>query len=113
MAREFARKFYHSQKWEKMREYILIRDKYKCQRCGETGILEVHHKIHLTPDNIEDGNISLNENNLITLCRDCHFAIHEEDKARGNKNNQKPDCELGFKFDENGFLVPIDSPLKK
>ena len=115
MARDFAKKFYNSKKWEKMREYILIRDKYKCCRCGDTGVLEVHHKIHLTPGNIDDANITLNEKNLITLCRDCHFAVHEEDKAHGNRQkNQKPDCETGFRFDENGFLVPADSPpLKK
>ena len=114
MARDFARKFYRSKKWGKVREYILIRDKYKCQRCGETGALEVHHKIHLTEGNIDDANITLNENNLVTLCRDCHFAVHEEDKARGNREkNQKQDCETGFRFDENGFLIPVDPPLKK
>lgn len=114
MAREFAKKFYRPAKWEKMREYILIRDRYKCRRCGDTGVLEVHHKIHLTPENINDANITLNENNLITLCRDCHFAVHEEDKARGNRERkQKHDCEDGFKFDENGFLVPAESPPGK
>lgn len=114
MARDFAKQFYRSQKWQKMREYILIRDQYKCQRCGDTGSLEVHHKIHLTPYNINNADITLNEKNLHTLCRNCHFAEHEEEKKRGNKSKEKKqECETGFRFDENGFLVPIDSPPEK
>lgn len=111
MAREFSKSFYASAKWKLMRNYILIRDKYKCQLCGDTGHLEVHHKIHLTPENIYDADIALNENNLITLCRDCHFKIHEQDKVAGNaKKNAKAECESGFYFDENGFLVPAGGP---
>lgn len=114
MARDFAKQFYRSQKWQKMREYILIRDQYKCQRCGDTGSLEVHHKIHLTPYNIHNADITLNEKNLHTLCRNCHFAEHEEEKKLGNKKKEKKqECETGFRFDENGFLVPVDSPPEK
>ena len=38
---------------------------------------ELHHKIHLTPDNIHDRSITLNHDNLIFLCRECHKAQHE------------------------------------
>lgn len=40
----------------------------------------VHHKIHLTPDNINDPEITLNYDNLMLLCRDCHAAIHKPAK---------------------------------
>lgn len=112
MAREFARAFYKSDEWQKMREYILIRDKYRCQKCGKSGALEVHHVIHLTPDNINNTAITLNDRNLITLCRDCHFKEHEQEKIEGAKraasNEKRPDCGEGFRFDENGFLVPVE-----
>ena len=94
-----------------------------CEECWANGIietgskdrpLEVHHKIHLTPYNIHDANVTLNENNLHTLCRSCHFAEHEEEKKHGNKSKTKQaECEKGFRFDENGFLIPIDSPPDK
>lgn len=109
MARDFAKQFYRSVEWQHMRQYILIRDKYTCQRCHgakHCGQLEVHHKIHLTPENIHDASIALNDSNLITLCRDCHFEVHEEDKLRGNgQRYEHEDCDSGMMFDENGYLV--------
>ncbi len=44
------------------------RDNYKCQRCGCTGTLVVHH---------QDGNDTNNiESNLICLCSACHSTLH-------------------------------------
>ena len=106
MARDFAKSFYKSKRWQTVRDYVLIRDQYKCRRCGQSGALEVHHIIHLTPENIYDGSISLNEKNLVTLCRNCHFKQHEEDKARGHLRSELTDCDDDMIFDENGYLVP-------
>jgi len=112
MARDFAKAFYKSAEWQRMRTFVLIRDKYKCQRCGRSGALEVHHIKHLTPDNINDAMVTLNEANLITLCRDCHFKEHELDRARGNTEHtaagRPAECEDGYGFDANGYLVPLD-----
>lgn len=60
---------------------------------------EVHHKIHLSKENIWDPKITLNPDNLISLCRDCHFRQHEEDAGRGQA------VEKGFHFDDHGQLV--------
>ena len=75
MAREFSRKFYESRAW------IRCRDAYRqsvyglCEKCGQPGA-EVHHKIWLTPGNINDPDITLGWSNLILLCRKCHADIH-------------------------------------
>ena len=54
------------------REAILNRDKYTCQCCGKKNIrLEVHHIIYRSQGGTDD------ENNLITLCEDCHKGIHD------------------------------------
>jgi 5-methylcytosine-specific restriction endonuclease McrA len=54
------------------REAILNRDNYTCQICGKKNIrLEVHHIIYRSQGGTND------ENNLITLCEDCHNAIHD------------------------------------
>lgn len=108
MAREFSKAFYGSKEWAKVREYVLMRDKYKCQKCGRPA-QEVHHIIHLSPENIWDVSISLNPKNLISLCRDDHFEIHKQDKERGKKKYnaaKHSDCREGFHFDEMGMLVP-------
>lgn len=74
-----------------VRQYVLKRDNYACQCCGKhptekNGIkLHVHHK----ESRKTGGNAP---NNLITLCKDCHKALHEgkislpEGKRRGRPN---------------------------
>ena len=77
MAREFAKSFYNSKEWKAVREYCIIRDHHACVYCGRP-VEEVHHKIWLTPNNIDDINISLNPDNLISLCHDCHMREHSQ-----------------------------------
>ena len=81
MAREFSKAFYHSKQWQQVREYVLMRDSYLCRICGQPAE-EVHHKIHLTPENLYDPRVNLNPDNLISLCRECHFKEHVADKIR-------------------------------
>lgn len=57
--------------WSSHREAIINRDNYACQICGKKNIrLEVHHIIFRSQGGTDD------ENNLITLCGDCHNGIH-------------------------------------
>lgn len=57
--------------WSSHREAIINRDNYTCQICGKKNIrLEVHHIIFRSQGGTD------NENNLITLCGDCHNGIH-------------------------------------
>lgn len=82
MAETWAEPFYHSSIWKKQRKYILQRDHFICTEpgCHRTAT-EVHHIIELTKDNINDVNITLNENNLRSLCHDCHTRITSEIKS--------------------------------
>ena len=72
----FAKDFYASKSWRDTREYIFRRDAGLCVRCGKPGEI-VHHKIYLTPQNIDNPYIALHEENLETLCRECHAIEHE------------------------------------
>ena len=108
MARSFAKAFYDSKEWRAVRTYVLQRDRYRCTRCKNPAE-EVHHIIRLSPENIWDTKITLNPDNLVSLCKDCHFAEHKAEKEAGKcKANGKSygDCRDGFHFDENGMLVP-------
>lgn len=71
-------KFYKSKKWKHKREIILRRDCYQCQDCKRYGrkrqAITVHHIKHLD----EFPELALNNNNLISLCADCHNKRHPE-----------------------------------
>ncbi len=70
------RKFYKSQQWKIVRDYILRRDNYLCQNCLKedrvTTATTVHHIVEIKRDYTK----ALDENNLITLCHDCHNKTH-------------------------------------
>ena len=78
--KEWAVAFYSSPAWKHLREQVKKRDKYICVDCLKEGRLtpakEVHHVVVLSPDNINDPSISLNEELLVSLCRECHQARH-------------------------------------
>jgi len=53
--------------WNELRRQILQRDNYKCQSCGNTGKLEVHHRQARHKGGTDD------PANLVTLCETCHI----------------------------------------
>lgn len=61
----------------------MMSQNYICERCGETARI-VHHKIYITPKNINNPNITLDWNNLEALCIVCHNLEH---KSYGVCNN--------------------------
>lgn len=103
MAKEFAKSFYHSAAWEKVRELALIRDGGLCCRCYRPAYI-VHHKIELTPNNINDPTITLDINNLESLCKKCHDAEHDMCVSKNNVD--------GVRFDENGDVVIINDVMR-
>lgn len=69
-------------KLTKIRERILLRDNYTCQKCGRVSLhLEVDHIVPLAAGG------SYSELNLQSLCRGCHaLKSAEEEKGRGGLN---------------------------
>ena len=69
-----------------MRDYIYKRDKGLCVDCLTNGMItsaeEVHHIKPITQNNINDISITLNESNLISLCRECHQKRHRRKNRR-------------------------------
>lgn len=65
----FKQEYLKSPEWNIKRKLILKRDNYTCASCHNNVPLEVHHITY-----IRFGNES-NED-LISLCRECHQAIH-------------------------------------
>ncbi len=75
MARDFAKKFYASARWQRCRKAYGDSVFWVCERCRRQGTI-VHHKKHLTPYNIDDSNLACGFDNLQLLCIDCHNALH-------------------------------------
>lgn len=80
----YAEKFYKSQRWQDTRNAYASSVGGLCERCKAKGIINageiVHHIKHITPDNIHDPCITLDWNNLMLVCRDCHGELHAQEK---------------------------------
>lgn len=106
MAKEWAKRFYNSSAWKHTRELALKRDRYRCQSSGcRRTASEVHHIKELNENNVNDINISLNLNNLTSLCSDCHKHITKQMKSKDFGILEE------IIFDENGYPIAAkDSP---
>ena len=95
---EFAEKLYKSKAWQRCRKVYAAKAGGLCERCLARGLVTpgeiVHHRIHLTPNNVSDPTITMNFDNLELLCRNCHGKEH------GN-------CEKRFEVDELGRVKAI------
>ncbi len=67
-----------------------------CQMCQQEQGYIVHHKIEITPENINDPDITMGTGNLMYLCHDCHNKIHGIEPPR-------------YRFNSNGDVLP---PIK-
>lgn len=100
MAQEWAVSFYKSKAWEDCRYSFLQSKCFICERCGGAAVI-AHHKIRLTPENINNPNITLNWEKLEALCQDCHNEEHHGMDVTAE----------GLMFDEHGDLVKKDGRL--
>ena len=98
MAQTWAKWFYTGKAWRNCRLAFVKSKCGICQRCGRPGDI-VHHKVYLTPGNINDASISLNWENLELLCIECHNQEHMTNPVTAE----------GVTFDSEGNVVPRDS----
>lgn len=89
---EFADRFYKSAAWKRCRASYLVSVGSLCERCLAKGLIvpatQVHHKIKLTPDNLNDPAITLNHDNMEALCMDCHQAEHKHIRWRCDEDGK-------------------------
>jgi len=73
--------------WDSKRRSTYDRDNYACQNCGirggPHGNIELHAH-HIVP--LSDGG-SNNQENLVTLCKECHNAVHGNTTAPINRSS--------------------------
>lgn len=102
MAKEYAISFYNSKQWIKCRNGFMKSKNGICERCGGLAHI-VHHKEHITPENINNPYITLEWDNLQALCHDCHNVVHGNGEAFVSQ----------VSFDINGDLIYTPDIQKK
>lgn len=79
--------FYKSREWQSFLEVLKLQRINEqglliCEHCGKPIIKKYdaigHHKIELTPENVNDYEISLNPNNVTFVHHKCHNQIHNK-----------------------------------
>lgn len=67
--------YLESEKWARLRERVLRRDKYLCQECRKCEATQVHHKTYkrIFNEPMRD---------LVSVCKICHKAIHARAKRK-------------------------------
>lgn len=71
MSAEEKQEYLNSVQWLLLKGSIRTRDNHKCQHCGSTKQLEVHHTTYINLG------AELPEQ-LVTVCRCCHQSIHDK-----------------------------------
>lgn len=84
--KEWAEKFYKSSAWKECRAAYAKSKGGLCEKCLAEGVFSVgeivHHKIKLTPQNVNVPAITLAQENLELVCRECHAKEHGARKRR-------------------------------
>ena len=97
--KEFAESLYKSKQWQHTRSAYLSSVGGLCENCLAKGIYKpaeiVHHKEHVTIQNVTNPEVTLSWNNFQALCRDCHGLQHSE-----KKNNRRR-----YKVDAGGEVI--------
>ncbi|AXF57419.1 HNH endonuclease [Salicibibacter kimchii] len=94
MAKDYAKAFYKSKAWEKCRNGYMQSRHYVCERCGGVATI-CHHKVYITPENINDPSVTLNWSLCEALCQTCHNMEHHKSSI----------TRAGLAFDNNGNLI--------
>jgi len=82
----YAESFYKSIAWQNCRNAYMKKVGGLCEDCLKenkiTPAEEVHHIKFITPQNVNDPRITLNDQNLVALCREHHRRRHGEKEKR-------------------------------
>lgn len=96
MAQDYAKGFYSSRAWKETQAAYMESQHRVCERCESVARI-VHHKRYISPQNINDPNITLNWNNLEALCHSCHEFEHKGTAAHASE----------VRFNSNGDIVKV------
>lgn len=94
--------FYNSKDWLQLSDHIRKTSFHICHDCGKPNSKEVHHIQPVTESNVMDPNITLNPDNLVLLCNDCHNRRHNR-----FKHTLTPAQQRTITFDDAGNVIAL------
>lgn len=82
---ETWRPLYKTAEWQRLRERVLVRDRYTCQRpaCGRLITQRKHAIVHHIKAHKGDRNLFFDEQNCQTVCKQCHDGDVQSAERRG------------------------------
>ena len=82
------KQFYSSKIWKDLTYKLKVERGGRCERCNDRPLhfsrLIGHHKIALTEQNVDNAEVSLNQDNIEIICFACHNKTH---RRFGTKSN--------------------------
>lgn len=95
LTKEQRTAFYNSVAWRQLRDHILERDNHECQWCKANGLVVTDMNTVLEVDHIKEleyyPELRFDEDNLRTLCKDCHNKRHGRMNYRSNGKGKHTD----------------------
>ena len=80
MAKPWAMRLYQSKAWADLRQTLIAERGMRCEECGRiilrSSEIVADHIKELTPDNVTDPAVALNQENIKLICEDCHNRKH-------------------------------------
>lgn len=68
-----------SREWQEVCRRVRLRDGHRCQICGKSYSLEVHHTTYYDENGVSIvGREADFLDKLITLCEECHRKVHRK-----------------------------------
>jgi len=80
---------YHTAVWQRVREAVLTRDNYLCQRCLKRRRLQPANTVHHIKPLDKYPELALVMDNLISLCSTCHNQIHTGDAKEVSEKKRR------------------------
>jgi 5-methylcytosine-specific restriction endonuclease McrA len=77
---EKSEKLYTQEEYQQFREYVLERDNYKCQYCGQ----KAEHVHHERPQKLEPF-FALDPDLAWSVCEKCHYKYGHKDECSTGK----------------------------
>lgn len=87
VSRWHSAEFYNSRTWRNKRKEILLRDNNECQHCKLDGGYTRAHTVHHIQELVHHPDLALKNNNLVSLCFECHERVHQRGKKKKEEVN--------------------------
>lgn len=78
-----SKRWYKTAWWQAVRERVLLRDMFTCQRCGASVAGKGEAQVdHITPHNEDRERFFCRDDELQVLCVPCHVRVKQSEERR-------------------------------